>query len=592
MPFETGLLPQTVTAPRTDPVYNCHAYLTKVPIGAIVPFIETLSEPGEMVVDFFAGSGMTGLAARSLGRRAALSDISVLGQHICSGYLAEVAADTLRETGARVIGQARDALDSLYLTRRQSDGAEVELVRTVWSFTYICPACAEPMVYFKHVSPEGAPPKHCPSCQGAFERRRWTRGKDVPVEVVVDGPSGKQVAQPISAIDETRIARATADDRLAQVPSQSIDSSREMYGRSGLGKAGLTRTADFFSPRNAIALLELWRAIENVEDTALQKKLRFAFTAILPRASRRYQWSAKRPLNAQNQTYYIAPVYYEWNVFELFERKVEAAVRADAELASRAGEPRQGATTKPVTYDLASADKLAHLEDSSVDYVFTDPPFGSNIFYSDMSLFHEAWLGRTTANGSEAVVHTSGSRKAGSADRYEMLLRDAFSEAFRILKPGRFMSVVFGNSNGRIWGLVQRALRDAGFAAAPAHVAILDKGQRSVKGLNSGSENVVTVDLIITVQKPDGAAETAVASPLQADTSQLIREAVAGLTTKSLPNPSHLYADILRRAIERHLTLDQLHLSDVLIALRQAGYGIDRKTGLLQKQEAPQRAAA
>ena len=34
-----------------------------------------------------------------------------------------------------------------------------------------------------------------------------------------------------------------------------------MFSRSGLGKAGMVRTADFFSPRNAIALLELWRAI-------------------------------------------------------------------------------------------------------------------------------------------------------------------------------------------------------------------------------------------------------------------------------------------------------------------------------------------
>ena len=66
-----------------------------------------------------------------------------------------------------------------------------------------------------------------------------------------------------------------------------------------------------------------------VEDAALLQKLKFAFTAILPRASRRYQWSAQRPLNAQNQTYYIAPVYYEWNVFELFGRKIEAAIRAD-----------------------------------------------------------------------------------------------------------------------------------------------------------------------------------------------------------------------------------------------------------------------
>src|SRR5205823_10176769 len=108
-----------------------------------------------------------------------------------------------------------------------------------------------------------------------------------------------------------------------------------------------------------------------------------------------------------------------------------------------------------------------------------------------------------TDHASEAVVHTTGKRKNGAEERYELLLRKAFEEAWRILKPGRYMSVVFGNSSGRIWGLVQRALRDAGFKAAPAHVAILDKGQRSVKGLNSGSEGVVTIDLILTVKKPD-----------------------------------------------------------------------------------------
>ena len=163
---------------------------------------------------------------------------------------------------------------------------------------------------------------------------------------------------------------------------------------------------------------------------------------------------------------------------------------------------------RDVSYEIASAEKLAHLDDSSVDYVFTDPPFGSNIFYSDMNLFHEAWLGETTDHAREAVVHTTGKRKNGSGERYEELLRSAFSEAFRVLKPGRYMSVVFGNSSGRIWGLVQRALRDAGFKASPVHVATLDKGQRSVKGLNSGSEGVVTVDLIVTMQKPAKAEGT------------------------------------------------------------------------------------
>lgn len=587
-------LPEAITAPRTDAVYNCHAYLTKVPVAAIKPFIETFSAPGETVVDFFAGSGMTGLAALAAGRKAVMSDISVLGQHIAQGYLAEVAPARFRDMADSVMREARARLGDLYNTRRAEDGATEEMIRTVWSFTYRCPQCDGEIVYFDHLSPSGAPPKACPSCGGDFARRNWRRGEDVPVEVVVTGTNGRHATQDVSGFDLKMIAAAAADQRQKDVPSLSIDDEREMYSRSGLGKAGMTETRAFFSPRNAIALLELWRVIESVEDDGIRRKLHFAFTAILPRASRRYQWSAKRPLNAQNQTYYIAPVYYEWNVFELFNRKVEAALRADEELSGGADGPLfRPASRKDVRYELASADALSHLNDESVDYVFTDPPFGSNIFYSDMSLFHEAWIGRPTDNATEAVVHTTGKRKNGAAERYEELLRGAFTEAFRILKPSRHMSVVFGNSSGRIWGLVQRALRDAGFKAAPVHVAILDKGQRSVKGLNSGSEGVVTVDLILTVQKPARSESAGKARTLKnGDTLALIREAVADLSLEQARNPSYVYAHILTKAIQKHLSLDELHLGDVLVALRNAGYSIDRKTGLLIKSDSSAERAA
>ena len=585
-------LPEIITAPRTDAIYNCHSYLTKVPIGAIQPFIEAFTEPGDVVADFFAGSGMTGLAALSVNRRGRLSDISVLGKHIATGYLTDVSAEQMRKAADAVLAKAREAIGRVYTSKRATDGTTVEMVRTVWSFTYQCPACAFEMVYFNNLDAKGNPPKSCPSCEGEFVRRKWLRLKDVPVKVVVRGKDNRQVEQEPSDYDHRKIREAVKDQRQDEIPSLSIDEHREMYSRSGLGKAGMTETRKFFSPRNGIALVELWRAINDVRDAQLRQKMRFAFTAILPRASMRYQWSAQRPLNAQNQTYYIAPVYYEWNVFELFERKVNAGIRAMTELFGR-GSIFDSEQIRDVTYVVASAEKLKHLDDESVDYVFTDPPFGSNIFYSDMNLFHEAWLGEMTDHASEAVVHTTGKRKNGAEERYEALLRKAFQEAWRVLKPGKYMSVVFGNSSGRIWGLVQRALRDAGFNAAPVHVAILDKGQRSVKGLNSGSEGVVTVDLILTAKKSErrGRADRA-ATLANGEAVSLIEEAIGELSTEDARNASHVYARVLKKAIQRHLTLDELHLGDVLMALRNAGYSVDRKTGLLQKEKESRRKVA
>jgi hypothetical protein len=110
-----------------------------------------------------------------------------------------------------------------------------------------------------------------------------------------------------------------------------------------------------------------------------------------------------------------------------------------------------------------------------------------------------------------------------------------------------------------------------------------------VKGLNSGSEGVVTVDLVVTLQKPSRGAEARDQNDFaEADPRALVERALKAIP-KTMRNPSHVYAAILRDAIKRHYMVDHLHLSDVLIPLRNAGYRIERKSGLLVREAACQR---
>lgn len=77
-------LPPEVSVKRSDPVYMAHAYLTKVPVAGIVPFIEAFTNEGDIVLDPFAGSGMTGVAALITGRRADGRDCAMCR---CSGII-------------------------------------------------------------------------------------------------------------------------------------------------------------------------------------------------------------------------------------------------------------------------------------------------------------------------------------------------------------------------------------------------------------------------------------------------------------------------------------------------------------------------
>jgi 16S rRNA G966 N2-methylase RsmD len=570
-------LPEHVGVRRSDPVYMAHGYLTKVPPTAIEPFIEALCPPDGVVLDVFAGSGMTGVAAVCTGRRAELRDIAVLGRHVGSGYLNIVPSDAMRRAADAALAACLENAGDLYAAECASCGEPAELVRRTVSAQYACPSCGEPVTFYDALE---AADWHkskicCPACDAPFKARGAAKLDEVPVLDTVrcacsprqlDQPPGSPLYEPVGEADPW--------------PDVEIGADRQMYKASALGKHGLTTTARFFSDRNLRVLAALRAGIAAEPDEALRAKLMFCFTAILPRASKRYQWSAKRPLNAANQTYYIAPVFYEWNVLDLFGRKVDAARASDDAIRARLAlfPPEQQSVR--ATYKLGSADAL-DLPDASIDYVFCDPPFGSNIFYSDMNLFQEAWLGEFTDASSEAVVdRTRGTTR--TAERYEALLAAALKECKRVLRPEGYLSLVFSNSSGRVWALLERAVAAAGFALRPDGVAVLDKGQRSVKGLSSGFEHVVTSDLVLTMRSVDVAHnEDRLRAPGAADLETAVD---AALADERWPTPSHVYLAVVKDFWQRQLDLDGLDISAVVELVAERGWTIDDSTGRLRRK--------
>ena len=131
---------------------------------------------------------------------------------------------------------------------------------------------------------------------------------------------------------------------------------------------------------------------------------------------------------------------------------------------------------------------------ATIDYVFTDPPFGDNFAYSELNFVVEAWHRVFTAQSPEAIVSASQSKPVMS---YQRLMAACFSEYHRVLKPGRWMTVVFSNSANSIWHAIQEALGIAGFVVAD--VRTLDKQQGSFNQVHGVS---VKQDLVISCYKP------------------------------------------------------------------------------------------
>jgi len=189
------------------------------------------------------------------------------------------------------------------------------------------------------------------------------------------------------------------------------------------------------------------------------------------------------------------------------------------------------------------------------------------------------WLGTFTDHTLEAVIDR-GTRKKRDGSRYEQLLTAALKECHHILRPGGYTTMVFGNSSGAVWALVQRAVWAAGLVIEPGSVVILNKGQRSVKGLASGFENVATMDLIMSMRerRADDPDTEHVPTVLE------IEHAVSVILDNRWANsPSHLYLELLRHEIAEGWDLSSLDLRLIAQALRAKGWEVEPASGRLHQ---------
>lgn len=207
------------------------------------------------------------------------------------------------------------------------------------------------------------------------------------------------------------------------------------------------------------------------------------FTSVLFNVSKMYKFRIDRKGSMLYGTFFIPSFTCEFNPYKALAGKIRDFVNAD--YAYRAN----------TAISLNSATSLATLQSNSIDYIFTDPPFGSNIMYSELSSIWEGWLNVKTNNKTEAVISSVQNKRIMD---YNDLVHSSLKEYFRVLKPGKWMTVEFSNTSAAVWNGIQNAIQSVGFVIV--NVAALDKKQGSFKAVTTTT--AVKQDLVITCYKP------------------------------------------------------------------------------------------
>lgn len=527
--------------------YRTHSYHTKVPPEGIVPMIEHYTDPGDLVLDPFCGSGMTGVASRLSGRRGLLSDLSPAAVHITRGHTTPVDVATFDLAAKQLMANLADLEDELYGTTCTTCGHQARIEYTVWSDTLKCPSCSDAVLFWdaaKQADGTLAKTLTCPSCSANFTKRAGQLLQPAPVLVSVDCRSCRGRDQrPLTADETANALRSRRADITDWYPTAPLETWREMW-RGQHRDLGIDTAADFFTDRNLQALAAIWRvAGDSAEPTAL----RFAVSAVINRASRRYQWNPKRPTNVLSGTLYVASLTYEFNVFSLLRRKLRAVHQLAAALTDGSG----SCSTRQL-----SATNLHDVADRSIDYVFTDPPFGANIYYSDASFLWEAWLDQFTPTAEEAIVSTSLRAEHGgkTLDDYEKLMAASFIEVARVLKSNAWASVMFHNSDDAVWSSLERAIEAADLHLESA--VAFDKSQPSFKGVKqiTDQERVSSFDLVLQLRARPLPGGQRTATPTTADQ---LAQIVAALSEHLLTAPvrrrttPYIHSFVMRFLLER-----------------------------------------
>jgi DNA modification methylase len=364
---------------------------------------------------------------------------------------------------------------------------------TVWSDVFICPDCTQDVIFWDAAVDKKNGKVNdtffCPHCRSELAKRSCARAQETHFDTRLNEfvTMAKQVPVLINySVGNKRFEKTPDEYDLALIEKINnmeipywypIDRMCEGRESRRNDRYGITHVHQFYTRRALFAFAVFNKKCSN-------KRLLWLLTSTIEGSSK---LNRERPSGLPSKlsgTLYVSSMVREIDVFSFIKRKIEKYTDAIKKLESMSN-----------IITLQSCLDMSNIKENVIDYIFTDPPFGGNLNYSELSFIWEAWLKVFTNQKTEAIINAV---QGKGLLEYQSLMTQCFSECYRILKPGRWMTVEFHNSQNSVWNAIQESLQRSGFIIAD--VRTLDKQQGSFKQVTTTS--AVKQDLVISAYKP------------------------------------------------------------------------------------------
>lgn len=426
------LTPKTHTS-----MYLMHKYWARKPHNVVAEYIKHYSKEGDVVLDPFVGSGVTAIEALKIGRKAIALDLDPMATFITQMTIIPINLDEYEKSFNKIKERVIDSIDSLY--------------------EMICPNCNKKIIANAFIWEEDSPTMVRYKCDCSSGRaNQWKK---------------------ISDFDNNKLKEVESMD----IPYWYPDNELIWNTRVNVHKGD--RVSDLFTKRNLIALSMIYREIEAIEDPKIKDIMKFTFSSALPQASKMVFVIRRRGRSRgvekestpevgswATRGYWVPSEFFEIHAWNCFENRFKKVYRGKEE-SNKSVSPVDEAENfediekcKNILIKTHNALELLELiPEESVDYVFTDPPYGDSVPYLELDYMWSSWMGFNVNFNDEIIISDSPIRKEKNFEMYQKMLRKAFRDIYRVLKNDKYLTVTFHNTDIQIYNTIISSVILAGF---------------------------------------------------------------------------------------------------------------------------------